>query len=365
MRTISLFAGCGGLDLGAERAGCRVVYANEIDGDACTTLRQYFPHLEVDERDVASIDRFPEADLLVGGYPCQSFSMGGNRDPEKDHRTYLYLHFARCLAAVRPSYFVAENVAGLKKLRGGAFLKDQFEAFQAAGYRITAEVVNARDYGVPQTRKRMILVGVRKDIRRVFVFPRPTHGIATRKRPFLRPFTSHGEAIKDLPLWPKGEFYERPHDPEGHFSWYYMSRNRKAEWDSPSYAIVANWRHITLHPASPVMKLTWSNLADGWKQRWDFAAEYEHTAGHPERPVLQEARRLSWRECAAIQGFPRDFEPSGDTESKFTQVGNAVPVELARVLVQHVVSGEGLYTAREGGAVINELGASTQLTLWG
>ena len=92
------------------------------------------------------------------------------------------------------------------------------------------------------------------------------------------------------------------------------------------------------------MKLTWSNLADGFKQRWDFQpGEYEHTEGHPERMVLPEARRLSWREAAAIQTFPRGFTPSGGTEKKFEQIGNAVPPRLAESVLQPLITGTGLF----------------------
>lgn len=366
MKTISLFSGAGGLDLGARDAGAEVVYANEINPDACETLRRHVPQARVDERDVAEVVRFPKANLVVGGYPCQSFSMGGNRDPAKDQRTFLYLHFARCLELVQPEYFVAENVSGLQKLRGGAFLEEQCRVFKKAGtrgYRLTAKVLDARDYGVPQRRKRMVIVGVRRDLDRVFFFPAPTHGPSTRRSGLLVPYTSHGAVIADLPLWPKGEFYERPHDPEGHMSWYYMSRNRKARWDEPSFTIVANWRHVTLHPASSVMTLTWSNLADGWKQRWDFSGEYEHIVGHPERPKLKEPRRLSWRECARIQTFPHDFEPHGDVESKFEQIGNAVPPLLAKVLVEHLLSERGLMAATKARRLAKE-GSSEQLEMW-
>ncbi|PMH09506.1 DNA cytosine methyltransferase [Vibrio splendidus] len=347
MKTISLFSGCGGMDLGAEQAGANIIFSSDIDHDACESLRKYFPETNVHEGDIADVTEFPEADMLIGGYPCQSFSLGGNRDPEKDPRTKLYLQYVRCLEAVKPKFFVAENVSGLTGLKGGAFFKEQFEEFENQGYRVTAKLLNARDYGVPQMRKRLLIVGVRNDLNRVFIFPKETHGKATKKNPDLLPYTSHGEVIKDLPLWPEGEFYERPHDPEGHMSWYYMSRNRKKNWDEPAFTVVANWRHITIHPASPKMTLTWSNLEDGYKQRWDFSDEYEHLEANPERPILQTPRRLSWRECARIQTFPHDFEPEGKVESKFQQIGNAVPPKLANVIFSHLISEKGLITHEE------------------
>lgn len=342
LRVVSLFSGCGGMDFGVKAAGGKIVFSNDILPDACETLRKYFPDSKVSCGDIASIEEFPEADVVVGGYPCQSFSMAGNRDPKKDARTNLYKQFLRVIELVRPKYFVAENVSGLKQLGAGSFLEEQEQAYKEAGYAVTHSLLNARDFGVPQSRKRLFIVGIRNDISKEFSFPEPTHGKPSRKCPDLKPYASHGDAIKDLPLWPKGEFYERPHDPDGHFSWYFMSRNRKAKWDGPAFTVVANSRHITLHPASPTMTLTWSNLEDGWKQRWDFTGEYDHLVKGQSRKKLKEPRRLSWRECSLIQTFPKDFEPVGDMDSKFTQIGNAVPPMLAEVMFRHLFSGKGL-----------------------
>jgi DNA (cytosine-5)-methyltransferase 1 len=345
MRTISLFSGCGGMDFAAEAAGADVIFSNDIDHDSCETLRKYFPQTTVFEGDIADLESFPEADMVIGGYPCQSFSLGGRRNPEADPRTKLYLHFVRCIEQVRPRFFVAENVSGLKGLKNGLFFREQLAEFERQGYRVSTMLLNAQDFGVPQIRRRLLIVGVRNDLNQVFTFPNPTHGIRTRKHPNLLPFASHGEAIRDLPLWPTGEFYERPHDPKGHMSWYFMSRNRKKKWDEPAFTVVANWRHITLHPGGPTMQLTWSNLADGFKQRWDFTEEFEHLAADPTRPVLPIPRRLSWRECARIQTFPENFEPVGDVQSKFQQIGNAVPPRLGEAVFQHLISGAGLHKA--------------------
>ncbi len=357
MKAISLFAGCGGMELGAKEAGVDVVYANELVSTFCRTLRLNFPDTEVAEGDIKIFDKFPAADLVFGGYPCQSFSMGGNRNPLKDHRTFLYQEFGRVLNHVEPKFFIAENVSGLKSLGNGSFLEQQLKLFSSAGkngYEITYEVINAQDYGVPQSRKRILLVGVRKDLYKKFVFPRKTHGIATKNEPWLVPFESHGEVIKGLPLWPEGDFYERP-DYEGTFSWYFMSRNRKAKWHGPAFTVVANWRHITLHPGSPTMKMIWSNLADGFKQKWDFTDEYEHVLIDPSLPKLDKPRRLSWREAARIQTFPDTFEFEGTTEEKFTQIGNAVPPKLFKIIVHHLVSGEGLININGQDQIESEL----------
>jgi DNA (cytosine-5)-methyltransferase 1 len=270
--------------------------------------------------------------------------MGGLRDPKRDKRTHLYLEFARCLKIVQPKFFVAENVSGLKKIQGGKYLDLQQKAFAKAGrhgYRVTVQLVDAKDYGVPQTRERLFMVGVRRDVGLAFRFPPSTHGMSTLQSRHLKPYASHGDAIKHLPLWPKGEFYERPHNPEEHWSWYYMSRNRKAKWDGPSYTIVASFRHVTLHPGSSAMKRRLRDSTTS-EQRWDFSGEYEHIKENPNRPVLKEPRRLSWRECAAIQTFPDGFEPVGDLKSKFNQIGNAVPPLLAEIIVGQLLTGAGL-----------------------
>lgn len=369
MRTISLFTGCGGMDLGAERAGAEVIFANDLMPAAAMTYRRYFEDVEFVAGDVREIDSFPKADLVIGGYPCQSFSMGGNRTPDRDERTHLYREFARCVHQVNPRYFMAENVKGLKSVSGGKWLREQIDLFRTlgkrGGYNISWALLDARDYGVPQRRKRVFIVGVRRDLASYYWFPTPTHGPPKAVQNIgLRPYASHGDVIAGLPLWPEGGFYERPHDPEGHWAWYYMSRNRKARWDDPSYTIVANFRHQPLHPASPTMVLTWSDLANGWKQRWDFSGEYEHTNGHPERPILEEARRLSWKECALIQTFPADFEPIGDLERKFEQIGNAVPPLLIQELLDPLLTGEALAPAPPPDGVVPRLAErQTALTL--
>ena len=345
LKAISLFSGCGGVDFALHDLGIDVVFANDVIPETKDTFAKYFPHTDFHLKDVRKLEKFPTVDIVTGGYPCQSFSMGGNRNPEKDPRTFLFKEFARVVDQSSPKFFIAENVSGLKQIQDGKWLNLQLETFNKIGgfgYNISMSMVNARDYGVPQKRKRVLIVGVRKDLGLHYHFPEPTHSKNPEKTG-LKKFASHGDAIRHLPLDAKGEFYERPHDPEGNFSWYYMSRNRKARWSEPSFTIVANFRHTTLHPASPTMKLLWSNLADGWKQKWYFSDEYEHLELDSSLPVLEVPRRLSWREAAAIQTFPIDFEPAGKLEKKFEQIGNAVPPLLMKAIVKGIVDGSGLF----------------------
>lgn len=342
---VSIFSGCGGLDLGARLAGVSVKFAADSMQTAVATMRNNFDNTNIVHGRVQDITSFPEADMLIGGYPCQSFSMGGRRKPNTDKRSLLYKEYARCLHEVNPKFFVAENVAGLRSLAGGEFLQSHLEEFESAGkgFRTTWAVLDAAAYGVPQHRKRLFIVGVRNDLGLKFNFPEATHGDS----PELEPFVSHGDVIADLPIWPEGEFYERPHDPESTFSWYYMSRNRKSLWDRPARTVVANWRHTALHPASPTMHKVWSDLKNGFKQGWEFTEEHDHIVDHPHRPILEMPRRLSWRECARIQTFPDSFEPVGTTAQKITQIGNAVPPLLAYNVIKHLISGAGLSEATD------------------
>jgi DNA (cytosine-5)-methyltransferase 1 len=347
MRTVSLFSGCGGMDMGADRAGAEIVFANDILPEARETYRRWFPDVEFNHGPIADVERLPSADLVIGGYPCQSFTLGGRRRPSTDPRSLLYAQFARCVDDISPRFFVAENVSGMKGLENGRWLAAQLDLFaelgRGGGYRLSWQMVRAEEYGVPQRRKRLFIVGVRRDLKATYTFPHPTHGSGPRAQVLgLKPLASHGDAIAHLPLWPEGEFYERPHDPEGHWPWWYLSRNRKADWDAPSYTVVSNSRHVTVHPASPSMKMVWSNLADGFKQRWEFSNEYEHLKGHPERPVLEVPRRLSWREAALLQTFPSGFEPAGTMDRKYEQIGNAVPPLLVEALLRPLIDESGL-----------------------
>ncbi len=340
---VSLFSSCGGGDLGAKQAGVDIVFANDIDGDSIKTYRKYqhlFADGQIDIRhaDISNIKAFPTCDLVIGCYPCQSFTMGGTRSPKADPRSRLFKEFKRCIDDTNPTFFVTENVPGLAWLGAGSHVKEQIESFRAAGrgYEVSVELLNAKDFGVPQDRRRLVMVGVRKDVGSYYWFPKPAYGPPGGK---LLTWESHGDAIMDLFSESDGEYYDYPKLP---FSWWYMSRNRKRKWEDPSYAIQANWRHVPLHPASPSMEMVESRLDDGWKQKWVFTGGHDHLEGHPNRPMLDAPRRLSWRECAAIQTFPSGFEPCGSVQSKYSQVGNATPPVLMRAVLNGILDGAGL-----------------------
>ena len=344
LTTISLFSGCGGSDLGAKWAGANIIFANDISRNAVATYRKYqslltVPGVDVTQGDVAKVRFFPNCDLLMGCYPCQSFTMGGRRNPESDRRSMLFTEFRRCLVQSDPKFFIVENVGGIAWLREGTFLRQHIGAFESAGrgYLVTSKLLNAKDFGVPADRRRVFIVGVRQDLGLYYHFPSSTHGAPGGP---LKEWRSHGDSIAHL--WPgsSSEYYHRTDEP---FPWWYLSRNRKRPWDSPSYTISANWRHVPLHPASPSMSMVKSALSDGWKQWWKFTGDYDHLDRHPERPKLKQPRRLTWRECAAIQTFPEDFEPIGSLQSQYKQIGNAVPPLLMEAIVRGISEGSGLY----------------------
>lgn len=300
MKAVSLFSGCGGSDAGVLAAGFEVAMANDILPYARDVYLANHTGAEYVLGDVAKIKSFPAADLLVGCYPCQGFSQGGVRDPSRKINT-LYLEFARALKQIKPKAFIVENVSGMVRNNFRHLLEHQLKVFKEAGYNVKADVLNAADYGVAQLRRRIFIVGIRKDFKTEYQFPLPTHGEGREN-----PRKTIREAIGDLPDWPEGEFYARE------FHWYYLSRNRRQGWDDASKTIVANPRHMPLHPLSPPLKKLEHNV-------WQFETDAP-------------ARRFSYREAARLQGFSKDFvfpdTAAGSLEMRYKVAGNAVPPPL-------------------------------------
>ena len=297
---ISLFAGAGGLDMGFARAGFRTIWANDFEPDACKT-HENWSTAKVVCSDVAKVDAadIPDADIMLGGFPCQGFSLSGPRKID-DSRNVLYKHYVRIVKAKKPKMFVGENVKGLLTMGGGSIIEAIIEDFSDCGYNVFYELLNAKDYGVPEDRERVIIVGFRKDLGiQNFDFPVPRNYRVTMR-----------EALKNIPEPTPDEVCDAP------YSSRYMSRNRKRDWDDVSYTIPAMAKQVTLWPGSPDMvKID--------KDHWEFG----------ENGVT---RRFSWREAAAIQTFPADLEFHGDLTSKYKQIGNAVPVKLAEIIATHL-----------------------------
>lgn len=306
-KAISLFSGCGGSDLAVQRCGFEIVFANDIWDVACQTYSDNIKTSRIKCGDIADFNNFPDADLQFGCYPCQGYSQAGKRSPE-DPVNYLYRQFDRVLRIVRPKAFVVENVNGMAYGANRALLMNQVYRYRTAGYRVVWSVLDAKNYGVPQTRRRVFIVGIRSDIGVTYEFPTPTHG-PEGSRPYLTQF----DAIGKMPRWPEGEF-----NTEG-FHWYYLSRKRRHPWKQPTPCIVGHWRHVPLHPSSPPLKRIDTD-------HWKFSREGP-------------ARRLSYRECAALQGFPVTYVwKRGTVRERFQMIGNAVPPPLFSAVVSGLVN---------------------------
>jgi DNA (cytosine-5)-methyltransferase 1 len=300
---VSLFTGCGGSDAGLIASGFDVVMANDIIPYARDTYLANHPETDYQLRDIQTIEHFPAADLLVGCYPCQGFSQGGARKADRKIN-YLYKDFARALNQIQPRAFIVENVSGMRSSTYDHLLSDQIEQFRSAGahgYNVTWNLVSTDDYGVPQERKRIIIVGIRADFDIWYEFPEATHGPDA-----ARPYRTIREALAGLPDWPEGEFCQDP------FHWYYLSRNRRRSWDETAKTIVSHMRHMPLHPISPVLRRIHTD-------KWEFTTE-------------DPARRFSYREAARLQGFDNDFvfpdSPHSSLAMRYKVVGNAVPPPL-------------------------------------
>lgn len=298
LTAVSLFSGCGGSDHALQKIGYRVLWANDIWQTACDTYTDNLTDPKIECGDIRDFREFPNADLQVGCYPCQGYTQGGKRKWKTDERNYLYREFDRVLRRVAPKAFVVENVNGMVFGENRELLTNQLTRYRTAGYRVTWSVLNAKDYGVPQNRRRVFLVGIRSDQKFEFQFPKPSHGPGTG-----RPYVGQLAAIGSLPDWPKGQFNTEP------FHWYYLSRKRRHSWGKPSPCIVGHWRHVPLHPSSPPLRRIDTD-------HWEFARKGR-------------ARRLSYLECAALQGFPRGWVWSrGTLRDRFQMIGNAVPPPL-------------------------------------
>lgn len=299
MTQASLFCGAGGLDIGFERAGFKTIWANDFNADACNTFRLW-SNAEVVCSDIGKVseDEIPDTDIILGGFPCQGFSLSGPRKLD-DSRNSLYKHYVRIVKAKRPLAFIGENVKGLLTMGSGQIIDAIVQAFSDCGYDVHYKLLNAKYYDVPEDRERVIIVGFRKDLNITnFQYPEPSDKVMTLR-----------EALAGVPEPKDGDVCTAP------YSSRYMSRNRKRGWNDVSYTIPAMAKQVTLWPGSP-------DMVKVDKDIWRFGDG--------------ETRRLSWREAAAIQTFPSDMKFCGDLTSVYKQIGNAVPCNLAEAVAVRV-----------------------------
>jgi DNA (cytosine-5)-methyltransferase 1 len=332
MKAIGLYSGAGGLDKGLEQAGFDVRVALDFDHDSCETLRANFPNTEVIEGDIQQIStrrilklariKKGELDLLAGGPPCQPFSKSAFWNGSKginDPRAVTLREYVRVLKEANPRAFLLENVFGLAYKNNREAMNFLLEGFRELGYRTSVTVVNAADYGIPQIRQRLLIIGTRNDAGE-FRFPFPTHGSNDNQLPHV----TAAEALEGLKVKPGPELevggkwgHLLNSIPPGENYLYYTARRGHQkplfEWRSRYWSFL-----LKLAPDKP---------------SWTIQAQPGPYVG----PFHWESRRLTFGEMMRIQTFPDDFEFVGSRRSVQKQIGNAVPVQLAQIVGTEIV----------------------------
>lgn len=303
MKIVSLFSGAGGLDLGLMQAGNIIIWANDIDKDAVKTYEKNIGNHIVcaDIKDIPDSE-IPISDVIVGGFPCQGFSQANLLRTVDDNRNKLYKFFLNAVNKKNPMFFIAENVRGILSIDKGNAIKKIKKDFENAGYFVTVNLVNMADYGIPQSRQRVFIIGQRKDFgtKTLFILPEKTHG----KNGVPKPWKSIKSALEHFP------------DPD--------TENNYLNHKYSSYKV--EFRDFTGHRASDPDKPSPTILARG-----------NGKGGVCAIPHYNGKRRLTIRESATIQTFPEDFEFLGQMNSCYRQIGNAVPVAYAKLLGQELV----------------------------
>lgn len=301
-KVVSLFSGCGGADCGLlggfdyngkhyKKLPFKLVYATDIDKKALATHKLNFSCGNVVCGDICDTDSasIPEHDILVGGFPCQSFStVNPTKDPFDD-RANLYKQMVRIAKDKQPKICIAENVKGLMTLHNGAIFAKVKKAFEDAGYNVYCKLIMAADYGVPQKRERMIMVCVRKDIPKEYVFP---------KAPNENNWVPLSVCIPELEI-PESKYYFSEKAVEGmKNAKKNMKRGLAQDLNAPCLTVTSHLAKVSLNSRDPVL------LVDTTKERY---------------------RRFTPREAARIQSFPETFQFAGSEADAYRQIGNAIP----------------------------------------
>ncbi len=322
--SIELFAGAGGMALGMEKAGIEHILLNEIEKNACDTLRFNRPNWNVLEKDIQKVDFSAyrnKVDIITGGFPCQAFSSAGKKLGFEDTRGTLFFDFARCINEVQPKIFIGENVKGLLKHDKGRTLDVIKQSIKDIGYTlIEPQILKAMYYKVPQKRERLILVGVRNDLANhitKFKFPEKYHSVLTVSDAFKKGVLYECDVPKSEGVtYPQRKKEIMQQIPEGGY-WRDLSDELQREYMGGSYFLGGGKTGLArrLDMKKPSLTLVCS------------PAMKQTERCHP-----LETRPLTIRESARIQTFPDNWIFQGAKGQQYKQIGNAVPVNLAYAL---------------------------------
>lgn len=320
VNVVSLFSGCGGMDLGFrggfeflnkkyEENPFNIIFANDIFKAAMQVYEHNFNH-SGDDESITEIDlnKIPKADVVIGGFPCQDFSLAGKRKGLSSERGRLYEHMIRVIKHCNAKMFVAENVDGIRtnkadKTIDASALDTILEDFSKNGYVVQYKVLNAADFGVPQTRKRVIIFGVRKDIHNAIYYPKPSH---SEFGGFEQPWVTAKDALEDI--WDKID------DPS---ILNHTSRDYSKAKFYPGKKMQGNNRIPMNRPSGTIRAEHHGNI------------EAHYNTLLPDESDMNGWRRLSIRECARLQSFPDDFNFVVSASSAYKMIGNAVPPVMA------------------------------------
>lgn len=301
LKVASLFCGCGGTDVGLlggfdflgkkyDTNNMEIVYANDIDDNACNIFEENFG-IKPDNRDIREVksEEIPDFDILTGGFPCQSFSIVAQNPKRlgvKDERGKLFFEMCRILREKQPKCFIAENVKGLLTANKRSAFPLIMEEFEKSGYDVTYSILNSAGYGVPQKRERVIIVGFRKDLGIKFSFP----DIALKEEDLYEPLSSVIENTVDEKYF----FSERAvagmmRNRES------MNKGRAQDVSKPCNTVGAHLAKVSLNSTDPVLM------------------------------IGERYRRFTPREVARIQSFPEDFKLVGSETAQYRALGNAIP----------------------------------------
>ena len=320
---VELFAGSGGLALGFEKAGLKCLFANDIDRDSCETLKKNRPKWNILHKDIHKISdgefkKLKGTDVVSGGFPCQAFSYAGKKLGFKDTRGTLFYEFARAVKIIKPKICLAENVRGLISHDGGKTLKTIINIMEEIGYKVIApQVCQSIFYEVPQKRERLFLIGIKKGSGLKFNYPNK----------ISEPYTVK-DALK------KGRLY-KTNVPNSEYQKYTKRKQQIMRKVPPG----GNWNDLPEKMKKEYMKgslhLGGGKTGIARRLSWDEPSLTLTTAPamkQTERAHPKEDRPLSVREYARIQTFPDGWEFFGNLNSKYKQIGNAVPVNLAKYI---------------------------------